>query len=196
MSDLQTLTRPPSVVHQRILDAAVGRFYREGIRAVSADRIIADAGVSKVTFYRHFATKDDLVVAYLDHMAGLEEAAYDSVVAAHPGDALGALHAWARAVGAFTCSDGFRGCAFLNAAAEFADAGHPARAAVERYRIRQRLELARLLRAAGSATPESSAEHLQMLRDGAVLAGGLDGHPDQAAARFVGAVDSILAGLG
>lgn len=52
-------------VRDRILDAATRRYYAEGIRAVSADRLIADAGVSKVTFYRHFPTKDDLITAYL-----------------------------------------------------------------------------------------------------------------------------------
>ena len=59
------MATPAASVRDRILDAATRRYYADGIRAVSADRLIAEAGVSKVTFYRHFPTKDDLITAYL-----------------------------------------------------------------------------------------------------------------------------------
>ena len=59
------MATPAGPVRDRILDAATRRYYADGIRAVSADRLIAEAGVSKVTFYRHFPTKDDLITAYL-----------------------------------------------------------------------------------------------------------------------------------
>ena len=62
-----------SPVRERILDAASRRYYADGIRAVSADRLIAEAGVSKVTFYRHFPTKDDLITAYLQQQAAWSE---------------------------------------------------------------------------------------------------------------------------
>src|ERR1700754_1966127 len=67
-----TGTPQSSPVRERILAAANEHFYAEGIRAVSADKLIAEAGVSKVTFYRHFPSKDDLVLPYLDSRATLE----------------------------------------------------------------------------------------------------------------------------
>ena len=61
----------PSAARDRILDAAFPLFYAHGIRAVGVDRIIADSGVAKATFYKHFPAKEDLVVAYLDRVDGI-----------------------------------------------------------------------------------------------------------------------------
>ena len=112
----------------RILDAAAVLFYTEGIRAVSADRIIAAAGTTKVTFYRHFRTKEDLVVAYLQAQSARIRAAAEQL----SGDPCAGLLQLAEAMGAETCVPGFRGCPFINAAAEYPDAGSPVRAAVGR----------------------------------------------------------------
>jgi AcrR family transcriptional regulator len=122
-----------SPVRERILAAANEHFYAEGIRAVSADRLIAAAGVSKVTFYRHFPSKDDLVLAYLEGRAALERHALEQL-RGQAGDACGTLLAIARAIADMSCSPGFRGCPFINAAAEFADPVHPARTAVAAHR--------------------------------------------------------------
>ena len=111
--------RSGSATKQRILAVADELFYAQGIRATSADRIIDEVGLTKVTFYRHFRTKGDLVVAYLESQSAAEQAWITSIRAV--GDPLGSLHALAAGIGAASCRPGFRGCAFINAAAEFPD---------------------------------------------------------------------------
>lgn len=162
---------PASPVGTRILAAAAHLFYAEGIRAVSADRVIAAAGVSKVTFYRHFGTKDDLVVAYLTAVAASERAAVDQARAAHPGDPIAVLREYADALGDQSCRPGFRGCPFINAAAEYADPEHPVRAVVAEHRRWLTAAAAELVAAAGSPDPGPAALELVLLRDGAMVAG-------------------------
>ena len=99
----------------RILAAATELFYAQGIRATSADRIIEVVGTTKVTFYRHFRTKGDLVVAYLQLQAAAEREWMES--ARQAGDPVASLRALATGIGAASCSPGFRGCPFINAAA-------------------------------------------------------------------------------
>src|SRR6202167_2196892 len=63
---------PRVPMRERIVEAATALFYAQGLRAVSAEKIIAQVGTTKVTFYRHFPTKDDLIVAYLERRAKWE----------------------------------------------------------------------------------------------------------------------------
>ncbi|WP_169166654.1 TetR/AcrR family transcriptional regulator [Cellulomonas taurus] len=162
---------PTSPVAAKILAAASRLFYAEGIRAVSADRVIAAATVSKVTFYRHFGTKDDLVVAYLRAIATGERAAVDQVRAAHPDDPVAVLRHYADSLDDQSCRPGFRGCAFINAAAEYADAAHPVRAVVAEHRAWLTDTARALLDQAGARDPEQAALELVLLRDGAMVAG-------------------------
>ncbi|NCT92458.1 TetR/AcrR family transcriptional regulator [Cellulomonas sp. APG4] len=159
---------------RRILAAAGPRFYAEGIRAVSADVVMADAHVTKATFYRHFPTKDDLVVAYLTTVAAAERAA----VAAWREHLAPAevLTTYADQLTAQACGDGFRGCPFLNAVAEYPDPHHPVRRVADEHRTWLRTTAAELLAALGVPDADQAAVQLVMLRDGAMLAGtGVDG---------------------
>src|SRR6476469_5173986 len=107
-----------SPARDRILDAAFRLFYARGIRAVGVDKIIAESGVAKATFYKHFPAKDDLVVTYLDRVDGVWSSQLrDAATAAgsDPADQLVGLFA---ALGTACRRDGYRGCAFINAAAE------------------------------------------------------------------------------
>jgi AcrR family transcriptional regulator len=160
--------RPP---RERILAAAVRRYYADGIRAASADRLLTEAGVSKVTFYRHFPTKDDLVVAYLEHVAGAERTALLAIRAAHPDDPAGVLRRYAAMVGQVACGEGFRGCPFINAAAELSDPEHPGRRVVAAHRAWLISQCAELLAQLGVSEAPARAAQLMMLRDGAMLAG-------------------------
>ncbi|MGK3707871.1 TetR/AcrR family transcriptional regulator [Arthrobacter sp. IK3] len=154
-------------VRERILDAATDAFYRDGIRAVSADKIIASAGTTKVTFYRYFPTKDDLVAAYLDRQSELIRTAAGNL----PADPCEALRTLAQVMGSEACRPGFRGCPFINAAAEYPASDHPVRAAVARHRDWFRGLVAGLAGRLGAADPELAADQLIMLRDGAMVHG-------------------------
>jgi AcrR family transcriptional regulator len=162
-----------SPVRDRILAAADEYFYAEGIRAVSADKLIAAAGVSKVTFYRHFPSKDDLVVAYLEGRAAVERQAIEHFHE-QAGDACGTLLAIAQGIGDISCSPGFRGCPFINAAAEFADPGHPARRTIAAHRAWFTSFLTGLLGEMGIRDRATVADQLMILRDGAMVGGYLE----------------------
>ena len=181
-----------SAVRDRILDVATQRFYAEGIRAVSADRLIADAAVSKVTFYRHFRSKDDLVEAYLARAAAQERTRVEQQRARHPDDPAAVLRAYATGVGIASCSPGFRGCPFINAAAEYADPAHPARQVIDTHRAWLRGQAVDLLQQLGIADPERTAEILLMLRDGAMISGYLGGSPEDVAARLMDAGRAVI----
>jgi AcrR family transcriptional regulator len=181
-----------SGVRERILDAATARFYASGIRAVSADRVIADAGVSKVTFYRHFGTKDELVQAYLSALAAQERDRVRRQRDRHPGNPAAVLRWYAAGVGLLSCAPGFRGCPFINAAAEYAEPGHPARVVVESHRAWLRGQAVDLLRDLGIEAPEPVAAILMMLRDGAMIDGYLSGSPEDVAARLLDAGTAVL----
>ncbi|MFF3038560.1 TetR/AcrR family transcriptional regulator [Arthrobacter citreus] len=157
----------PRPVRERILDAATDAFYREGIRAVSADKIIAAAGTTKVTFYRYFPTKDELVAAYLDRQSALIREAAENL----PADPCEALKTLAQVMGSEACRPGFRGCPFINAAAEYPAGDHPVRAAVTRHRDWFRGLVAELAGRLGAVDPELAADQLIMLRDGAMVHG-------------------------
>ncbi|HEY0186361.1 MAG TPA: TetR/AcrR family transcriptional regulator [Cellulomonas sp.] len=188
-----TSALPASPVAARILSAASRLFYADGIRAVSADRVIAEAGVSKVTFYRHYPTKDALVVAYLTAVSQSEREAVAASVDAHPDDPATVLRGYAATIGRESCAPGFRGCAFINAAAEYADPDHPVRAVVAEHRGWLTGTVATLLAGLDVDDPAATAAELVMLRDGAMVAGYV-GSPEVVAAALDRAGTAIVAG--
>ncbi|MCL3859752.1 TetR/AcrR family transcriptional regulator [Actinotalea sp. K2] len=156
---------------RRILEVAAPLFYGHGIRAVSADLVIEAAGVTKATFYRHFPTKDELVVAYLSAVSEAEQRELGRWRAASPDRPGEVLERYARALGAQACGAAFRGCPFLNAMAEYPEVEHPVQVAVERHRSWLRGAAADLLGQLGVREPDLVALELVMLRDGAMAAG-------------------------
>jgi AcrR family transcriptional regulator len=170
-----TTARPPA--RERILDAASAAFYRRGIGAVGVDAVVAEAGVAKATLYHHFRSKDDLVVAFLrrrdtrwrDWLRGAVER-----LAPDPGARPLAVF---DALGEWFASEDFRGCAFINAAAEIADPAHPARATVEDHKRLLGEYLGELLREAGAADPEADAGALLLLVEGAIVSALIEQDP-------------------
>ncbi|MQY13717.1 hypothetical protein SRB5_38680 [Streptomyces sp. RB5] len=148
----------------RVLDTASRLFYAEGVHAVGVDRIIAEAGVAKATFYHHFKAKDDLVVAYVrDNVRRQRETVAPLLASASPREALYTVF---RLMGEFGSGPGYRGCPFLNAAAEYPDPEHPVRRAVGEYRVWFRDGMRDLLAADGHPDAERTADMLLVLRDG------------------------------
>jgi AcrR family transcriptional regulator len=174
----------------RILAAATALFYAQGIRATSADRVIQEVGITKVTFYRHFRTKSDLVVAYLEEQGAAEREWMERI--RREGDPVGSLRALATDIGAVSCSPGFRGCAFINAAAEFSDPEDAVRVAVAEHRRWMLGEFADIAAEAGLDDVGSAARQLMILRDGAMVNGYL-GEPAEVGASLGAAFASIVA---
>jgi AcrR family transcriptional regulator len=187
-----TRSAPAAPVRERILAAARQRFYLEGIRAVSADRIIADAAVSKVTFYRHFPTKDHLVAAYLRAMADAEREAVVEQRGRHVDDPAEVLRWYAEKVRAQSCGSGFRGCPFINAAAEYPDTSSEIRRVIDEHRSWLRSQAVELLGALGVRAADRGADQLMMLRDGAMVAGYLGNRPEDVGGALVAAGMAVI----
>jgi len=184
----------PSAARERILDTADRLFYNEGIHAVGIQRIVAEAAVTRVTLYRHFPSKDDLISAYLERRSRYDHDQVDGIIAAHPEDPRGALEE----LGTALTRDDFRGmkrgCPFINASAEFTGS-HPA--LVHAHDIREWVtgRIEELLQQLGHRNPRSTAEQLMMVRTGAVVSGALDSNPQLTDDFLTCWTDLIEAGL-
>ena len=168
-----TTAAPPepkrSEPRERLLSTAAGIFYAEGIRTVGVERIIADAGVTKATFYRHFPSKEDLVLAYLRSVDAAIREQLESLADAP--DPLEVLRAVGGGIAQDLCRPGFRGCAFINAAAEYSDPASPVRKLVDEHRAWFQQFLVGALTRAGHPNPERAANHYALMRDGAMVRG-------------------------
>jgi AcrR family transcriptional regulator len=151
----------------RLLAAAAELFYRHGIRAVGVDAIAEAAGTNKMTLYRHFASKDELLAEYLREMGKRGDQCWGAYEAARPGDPLGQLRAWLAEMAGHLANPEDRGCALANAAVELPDKAHPARRVIEEVKLAQRDRLAELARSAGLSEPEALADELYLLLEGA-----------------------------
>jgi AcrR family transcriptional regulator len=152
---------------ERLLAVAADLFYRHGIRAVGVEAIAEAAGTNKMTLYRHFASKDELVAEYLRQSGKLADACWDRLERAHPGDARAQLRAWLAEMADHLANTDERGCALANAAVELPEKDHPARRVIEEFKIAQRTRLIRLCRAAGLSEPDMLADELHLLLEGA-----------------------------
>jgi len=185
---------PEAPAKLRILLTAADLFYDEGIRSVGVDRLIAASSVTKATFYKHYGSKDRVITAYIGyrHRRIAEELAAVADEAESP---LDVLHAVRDAVLAQLVAPGFRGCPFLNAAAEFSDPDHPVRVAVREHREWYAAMLERCTRALGHPLPGDAADELMLARDGA-MSGGYAGDPIAAAAALTRTFDRVTAEAG
>jgi AcrR family transcriptional regulator len=156
-------------VRDRILQTARRLFYRDGFRAVGIDTIIAEAGVAKMSLYRHFPSKDDLIVAYLEESnrqfwAWLDGATGDVVEPA------ARLVAMFEAIEKLSTSPDCLGCTFQGTAAEFPDRDHPGHQVALAHKQEVRGRFAELARQAALVDPEHLGDQLLLLMDGAWVA--------------------------
>jgi AcrR family transcriptional regulator len=176
----------------RILETADLLFYDEGIRAVGVDRLISSSSVTKATFYKHYGSKDRLIGDYVDrrHRSAAEELADLVDIHVDPETVLRALQ---ESISNTISSSEFRGCAFINAAAEFSDAMHPVRRSVVAHREWFVGVLEQLLRAMGHPLAGDAADDLVLARDGA-MTGGYAGDPIAASTALARAFDRVISG--
>src|SRR5208337_5093155 len=152
---------------ERILAVAADLFYRHGIRAVGVESVAEAAGTNKMTLYRHFVSKDELVAEYLRRLAGRASASWDRRAAQHPGDPRAQLRGWLQQMAAHVGSGDQRGCALANAAIELPEKDHPARRVIEAFKTAQRQRIIDLCAAAELNQPEMLADELFLLLEGA-----------------------------
>ncbi|MEV8040733.1 TetR/AcrR family transcriptional regulator [Arthrobacter sp. NPDC080082] len=190
----QAVRTPAGQAREKILATAFRLFYAHGLRAAGIDTIIAESGVAKATFYKYFPAKDDLILAYLEHVDGVWS---------------GQLHAAAEAAGpeparelvglfdALTTAcrrDGYRGCAFINAAAE-----SPSGTRVHERTVAHKQSIlawiTQLAERAGAGNPEALARSLTLILDGGLASGVLDADPAAAAAAKATAEQLVAAAV-
>jgi AcrR family transcriptional regulator len=156
----------------RLLSTARRLFYGEGIHTVPVDRLVTEAGVTRATFYRHFPTKEHLVEAYLRATDADLRAAVEAAV--RGGDPQQSLAALLDLIGHTTNAPSFRGCHFINAAAEYPDADDPVRIAVDDHRVWFQGAVTELAANVGHPDPAYAGHVLVLLHDGALAGAQLD----------------------
>ncbi len=180
-----------SEARDRLLSAASRLFYTEGLHSVGVDRVIAEAQVTRATLYRHFRSKDELVGAYLtqadEAIRARLEAARAEVM--DPDDLIRTV---GRSIADDIRSEGFRGCAFLNAAAEYPDPEHVVHQAVLEHREWFLTTVTELFAKTGKPDSDLAGRHFVMLRDGAMAAGCLT-DPGPVCETFLRGLEGLLA---
>jgi len=161
----------------RVLDAAARLFYGEGIHAVGLQRVIDECGCGKNLLYSHFPSKDDLVAAYLERMRDAWSTTLQRELAPDDGDPAAQLLGVVRAAGRDVGTPGYRGCAFLNAAAEYPDTGHPVHELCTAHVTSIAAVLHKLASDAGLRDPQAVADRLMLVVNGLRASGAALGTP-------------------
>jgi AcrR family transcriptional regulator len=154
------------LARDKVFAVAADLFYRQGIRAVGVDSIVQRAGVAKISLYRSFASKDDLIVAYLADRNEKFWRQWDETFARHQGDPRAQLRAIMRYLAKRTTRAGYRGCPFINYCAEFPETSHPGRRVAEANKREWRRRLMAIAEALGAPRPKQLADSLLLLVEG------------------------------
>lgn len=160
----------PVTTRERLIDAAIRRFYRDGFRNVGIDQILTDVGISKTAFYKHFECKDDLMLAALEKQNVWLQNTFHDMIRERGGDtAIGQLRAVLDVVGMIIESDEFQGCIFVNAAMEFPLMHEPAHVAAAENKRAIETIVCELATRAGAADPRHLAQELCLIFEGAYV---------------------------
>jgi AcrR family transcriptional regulator len=151
---------------ERILAAADDLFRRLGT-SVGVEQIAAEADTNKMTLYRHFESKDQLIAEWMRGVIAEKESAWVEIGAAHPGDARAQLARWSERTAAALAQMEERGSAILNALAQLPDPDHPARRVIDEHRRHEHERLIALCRDAGFPDPDVTGDELYFLLEGA-----------------------------
>jgi AcrR family transcriptional regulator len=174
MAEETARTRDRSKTRRRLLAAARELFYEDGIRATGVGAVAERAGVTKMTLYAHFPSKDDLVAAYLTDSDRRWREFLEEKLSNYE-DSRDGLLAVCDAYREYFTAREMRGCAFVNCAAEFPDPDHPARRVIGRHKAGVRERLRELAAEAGAEDPATLAERLFVVLEGAYVTGALEG---------------------
>jgi len=184
----------PQRAGDRVFAAASDLFRNQGIRAVGVETIVKKAGVAKISLYRSFESKDDLIVTYLNKINATYWANVDQYLARHDNDPRSQVRAYMTFIAKSATTPGYRGCPFINYSAEFPDPSHPGHRVAEANRFEMRRRLLGWATALKAAHPAKLADSLLLLIDGAYASSQILGGPKGPAAMLVWAADALIAG--
>jgi AcrR family transcriptional regulator len=160
----------PSATRRRLTEAAARRFYRDGFRNVGLDQVLADVGISKTAFYKHFECKEDLVLAALDLKGRWLRDTFHEVIREHGGATpVGQLRALLDVVGHIIDDDEFHGCIFVNVTMEFPLPHDPAHVAAAQHKQAIENIVHDLAARAGATDPRRMARELCLVMEGAYV---------------------------
>jgi AcrR family transcriptional regulator len=183
-------------VREKILSTATDLFYKQGIRAVGVDLVVEKAGVAKTSLYRHFPTKDDLVVAFLQVMDKEFWKCWDEVTVKHPEDARAELYGQLDWIGERSGQKEYRGCPQINIAAEFPELDHPARKIAKEHKLELRRRLKAIAERLNGSNPDELAGQLAMLINGAFVSTPMYFDDNEAKELLWHTVDALLVASG
>jgi len=177
---MKQVFRHTSETRQRILETADRLFYKDGIHSVGIDRVIAEAGVAKMTLYKYFPSKEDLIVAVLERRKRLSLEFYRSAVERHTGRSKDKLRAFFAGLEERFESPGYRGCALQNAALELADPAHPGAKVAREYKRRFVEFLSEVVQESAGKEAAKLAPAIALLVEGAIVSTAMQGIPNAA----------------
>jgi AcrR family transcriptional regulator len=177
---------------EKVFEVATDLFYRQSIRSVGVETIVKEAGVSKITLYRNFESKDDLIVAYLEKRNKDYWRNVDRILAAKRDNPRAQLRTLIDHVAGRTTTPSYRGCPFINYAAEFPDASHPGHRIVEENKREMRQRLVGFAKALHTRRPTQLADALFLLIEGAYASSQTLGGRDGPAATLSWAADTLI----
>jgi AcrR family transcriptional regulator len=181
----------PLKAAERIRRTARELFYRRGIRAVGVDEIVTQAGVTKPSLYRSFASKDDLAAAYLVEYDREFWQRFDEGKATHPNDPRAQLIAYMTGLGERAAKSLYRGCGLTNAAVEYPTPDHPARIVSLRNKQELRRRLREMAADMGAKNPDQLGDGLLLLLEGCFASGQLFGE-DGPAGQLAAVADALI----
>jgi AcrR family transcriptional regulator len=179
---------------ERVFAVAADLFYRKGIRAVGVEEIVNEAGVAKISLYRSFKSKDDLIVAYLEQRNTEFWQQWEKRFADVENDPRALLDAIMDYLARRTTQTGYRGCPFINYAVEFPDASHPGHRVVEANKREWRRRFTAITEALGAPKPKLLADSLLLLVEGSYAISQTLGGPKGPGAAIAAAAKAMVEG--
>ncbi len=184
------MTRTLPSTRERLLETAARLFFQHDYRAIGVDTLVAESGVGKMTLYRHFPSKDDLIVAYLRDTNDKFWMWFDEATG-RTDEPAGKLMAFFQALEKLAMTPTCFGCPFLNAVVDFPEHTHPAHAVALEHKQAVRLRFVELAEATGARDPAALADQLFLLMDGAFMAVRMFG-PENPALRVAQAAQTLI----
>jgi len=183
---------PRKLARDKVFEVAADLFYRKGVRAVGVDTIVRQADVAKISLYRSFPSKDDLIVAYLEDRNENFWRQWDAAFARYQNDPRAQLRAIMSYLAKRTTQPGYRGCPFINYCAEFPEASHPGRRVAEANKREWRRRFLAIAEALGARRPKELADSLLLLVEGAYAISQTLGGPEHPGHAILWAAEALV----